>query len=62
MISVFFEYHNPVCDGCGMMLGADKSDEDARETMRQCGWLHDEDGRDYCRLCQLRRAEAQKNP
>ena len=50
MINRFFDYHNPVCDFCGTMLGAEKSDEDAGKAMRREGW-EKRDGKDACRLC-----------
>ena len=61
MISVFHEYHNPMCDGCHMMLGAERSDEAAEEAMRTAGWAKI-GGKDYCRLCQRKAEESGQMP
>ena len=61
MISVFFEYHNPVCDGCGRMLQAEKDDAAAEAAMRADGWAR-RDGMDLCRLCQMKLQETGRIP
>ena len=61
MINRFFDFHNPVCDFCGHMLGAEKSDEEAEKAMRREGW-EKRDGKDACRLCLQIEAETGKLP
>ena len=61
MIIRFFGYHNPECDFCGAMLGAEKSDEDAEAAMRREGWQK-KAGMDACRLCLLKEAETGRIP
>lgn len=52
-ISVFFDYHNPVCDCCGHILPAERDDAAAEAAMRAEGWQKRGD-RDVCRLCQFK--------
>lgn len=60
-VSVFFDYHNPVCDGCGAMLGAEKDDDAARAAMAREGWARIRE-KDLCRLCQFRLRETGQMP
>ena len=50
MVRVYFEYHNPVCDCCGHMMGAERDDAAAEAAMKADGW-HKVEGKDLCRLC-----------
>lgn len=61
MINRFFGYRNPVCDFCGAMLGAEKSDEAAEEAMRREGW-EKRSGKDACALCVRIEKETGKIP
>ena len=61
MINRFFDYHNPECDFCGAMLGAEKSDEAAEAAMRREGWQK-RSGKDACRVCLMKEAETGQLP
>ena len=61
MISKLYDYLNPVCDFCGAMLGAEKTEEAAEEAMRREGWEKRSE-KDACRVCLLKEAETGKLP
>ena len=61
MISYRYPYHSPVCDGCGRMLPAEKDDAAAEAAMRADGWAKIE-GKDLCRLCQMKLKETGRIP
>ena len=61
MICVYFEYHSPTCDGCGHMLAAEADDAAAEDAMRADGWTKAE-GKDLCRLCQMKLKETGRIP
>jgi len=61
MISYRYPYHNAVCDGCGHMLAAEKDDAAAETAMRADGWAKIE-GKDLCRLCQMKLKETGRIP
>ena len=61
MISRYFEYFNPKCDGCGRMLGAEKSAAAAETVMRAAGWQKAEE-QDLCPLCRMRYQETGRIP
>lgn len=52
-ISVFFDYHNAVCDGCGRMLPAERDGEAAEAAMKAAGWQKRGE-MDVCTLCLLK--------
>lgn len=41
-----------ICDSCGKNSPYAKSYEDGIEKAKESGWIHMEDGKDYCPECQ----------